>query len=270
MIAMTLVPNSRALSSRTILISPNQTQSKLTTKLRRYGARVLAWPTLDIGEPENYQSLDEAIENLFGYDWLIFQNEDAVDFFLNRFQTLAHDIAELDALRVCAVGEGTVHKLEESQVHIDIIHELPSSPTLFEAIKTHVGGREAMQGLNFLVPSAAMARDGLQQLLEEVGARIDSVTAFRTVAHSDANLAQLNALLAGGGIDCIVFNSSGDVLSFARLFGSSDLAQLLAEAEVACADSSASRAAGDFGLQVDLTIADPEELAETVCRHLSS
>jgi uroporphyrinogen III methyltransferase/synthase len=265
---MTFLPNSRTLSGRTVLVSPNETQSELNTKLSYYGARVLAWPTLDIGEPENYQSLNEAIENLFGYDWLIFQNEDAVDFFLSRFQRLAHEISELDALRVCAAGEGAAQKLEASQVHIDVIPDLPSARMLFEAIGTYVGGREAMRGLNFLVPSAAIARDRLEQLLEEVGARIDTVTAFRTVAHGNATLGQLNAVLAGGGIDCIVFNGSSDVLNFARLFGTNDLPQLLTEATVACADLSACHTAADFGLPVDLRASDPGTLAEIICRHL--
>lgn len=231
---------------------------------------MLVWPKLNLGEPEDYQALDEAIENLFGYDWLIFKNEDAVDFFLRRFQTLAHEISELDALRVCGAGEAAVRKLEASQVHIDVIPDRPSSGALLDAIGTYVGGREAMRGLTFLVPSAALARDRLQQLIAEAGARIDTVAAFCTVAQTDASLVQLNAILTGGGIDCIVFNSSADVLDFARLFGTNDLAQLLAEAEIACADSSASQTAGDFGLHAHPTADDPGALAARICRRFSN
>src|SRR5882672_12443208 len=113
---MSPVPESQTLSGRTVLVSPNETQTELTKNLEHHGARVIVWPKINLGEPEDYQALDEAIENLFGYDWLIFRNENAVDFFLRRFQTLAHEISELHALRVCGVSEEAVYRLEGSQV----------------------------------------------------------------------------------------------------------------------------------------------------------
>src|SRR5882672_1771719 len=140
---MSPVPESQTLSGRTVLVSPNETQTELTKNLEHHGARVIVWSKLNLGEPEDYQALDEAIENLFGYDWLIFENEDAVDFFLRRFQALAHEISELDALRVCGAGEAAVRKLEASHVHIDVIPDRPSLRALFDAIGTFVGGREA-------------------------------------------------------------------------------------------------------------------------------
>jgi uroporphyrinogen-III synthase len=259
------VLSNQTLSGRTVLVSPNEAQGGLATQLTRQGARVLAWPILDIGELENYEVLDESIANLFGYDWLIFRNENAVDFFLRRFQTLAHEISELDALRVCGVGEEAVYRLEGSQIHIDVISDRLSSQGLFDALETYVGGRAALSGLNFLIPAAAVARDGLSQMLEEAGARVDMVTAYRTVARTDPTLAQLNALLTGGGIDWIVFNSSSDVHNFAKLFGTNDPAQILAEVKVACADVTTSQTATAFGLHADFATADPTVLAETIC-----
>jgi len=98
------------LTSRTILIA-SSVPLELTTELERYGARVLTWPKLDVRAPDNFAAIDEGIGNLFGYDWLIFQSVNAVNFFLRRFQTLGHEISELDALRVCAVGQETVRTL---------------------------------------------------------------------------------------------------------------------------------------------------------------
>jgi uroporphyrinogen III methyltransferase/synthase len=264
---MTSIPKVPMLFGRSVLLSPNEPQSDLTTRLQRYGARILAWPTLEIGEPGDYARLDEAMENLFGYDCLIFQNADAVDFFLRRFESLGHEISELDALRVCGASQSAVQTLEQSQVHIDIIPDGPSFRTLFEAIETYFGGREAIRSLNFLIPSAAIHRNGLQQLIEEAGARTDTVTAYRTAAYGDASLAQLNAVLAGGGIDCIIFNSSLDVVHFSRLFGSNDLAQLLAGVTVASTDANATKTAVDFGLAVHCTAADIEAITDTICLH---
>lgn len=49
--------------------------------LEGYGARVVSCPTIEIVEPESFAPLDEAIGNLYGYDWLIFTSVNGVDFF---------------------------------------------------------------------------------------------------------------------------------------------------------------------------------------------
>lgn len=267
---MKSVPDSRALSDRTVLISPTETEGELAKELAQHGGRVLAWPTLDIGALETSAALDEAIANLFGYDWLIFQGDPAVDFFLRRFRGLGHEISELDALRVCGVGAEAVGRLEQSQVHIDVIPDRLSSQVVCAAIENYVGSRAALTGLNFLVPAAAFARDGLPQMLGEAGARVDTVTAYRTVANNDATLTQLNALLTGGGIDCIVFSSSSEAHNFAQMFGTGDLAQLLSETTVACVDLSASQTIAEFGLHSNLTVAEPGSLAKAICGHFGN
>jgi len=237
------VANSRALSGRTVLVSPNQAAGDLATELDRHGARVLAWPKPDIGEPENYELFDEAIENLFGYDWLIFQNAPAVKSFLHRFQTLGHEISELDSLRVCGVGQEASARLEEAQVHLDVIPDGLSFQATVDAIETYVGGPEALRGLNFLVPRAGNSRVYLQEALEAAGGRVDLVTAYRTGHVNDPDFSRLDALITGGGIDCIFFERPAEVREFAEVFDTNDLGRLLAGVIVACSDTTVQTAA---------------------------
>jgi uroporphyrinogen-III synthase len=248
--------SNQTLSGRTVLCSPTA-PDQLVTDLSQPGARVLIWPTLDVGEPETHEPLDQAIENLFGYDWLIFQNSNAINYFLHRFQSLRHEISELDAVRVCGVGEAVVHQLEESQVHIDVI--------------PYIGGREAFRGLTSLVPVGSSANRYLQEALENAGARVDCVTAYRTVAENDSTLAHLNALLAGGGIDCIIFNSSDDAHNLAQLLDASDLSRLLAGVLIVCVGSGSLQTAVDYGLRVDITTAQsaPSLIVDALAAHLS-
>jgi uroporphyrinogen-III synthase len=260
--------SNQALSGRTLLVSPNEAQGELATQLTRQGARVLAWPILDVGEAEHPQALDEAIENLFGYDWMIFHNVNAVDFFLHRFQTLGHEIGDLDGLRVCGVGEATLHRLEESQVHIDVIPDRLSTQALFDAIETYVGGREALRGLNFLVPTAGSSRGYLQEALEEFGARVDLVAAYRTCPAKDSGLVRINALLAGGGIDCVAFPSGSDVRDLAAVLDTNDLDEVFAGIGVVCMDETTTQTANEFGLTADIVINEPEGLVQAVASYL--
>jgi len=224
---------------------------ELTTELARYGARVISWPRVEIDAPESFTALDEAIENLFGYDWLLFHTRNAAEFFLRRFQKLGHEVSELDTLRVCATGDATVKELEASQVHIDVIPGTTNPNSIVDAIGNYVGGHvtgEALGRLNFLVPRAFVARDGLCDMLQEAGARVDLVVAYRSVSNS-AMLAQLTALVTGGGIDAVVFDSPESVKDLAELFDALELATILAGIQVFCFDESTTNAAHDFGLR---------------------
>jgi uroporphyrinogen III methyltransferase/synthase len=264
---MVSVPNNQALPGRTVLVSPNETQGKLATQLAGHGARVLTWPILDVGEAEHPQALDEAIENLFGYDWMIFHTVNAVDFFLRRFQALGHEISDLDGLRVCGVGEATVRRLEESQVHIDVIPDRLSTQAIFEAIETYVGGRDALRGLNVLVPTAGSSRGYLQEVMEEFGARVDLVAAYRTAPGTDSGLVRTNALLAGGGIDWVAFTSGSDVRDLAAVLDTNDLDGVLAGIGVVCMDEITTQTANEFGLTTDIVSNEPEALIQAMATY---
>ncbi|MDX6385522.1 MAG: uroporphyrinogen methyltransferase / synthase [Blastocatellia bacterium] len=255
----------------TVLLAPNQTTGELGSELQRTGVRVLAWPTLHVGPPESFQTLDEAIENIFGYDWLVFPIGDSVEFFVKRFLSLGHDISELDPLRVCAIGEETMARLGKSQIHIDVIPDRPTPQSGLASLENYVGGRSALQTLNFLIPAAANGRNELSITLEAAGARVDSVTAYRTVAANDSSFAQMNALLAGGGVDGVIFTTADEMRNLAQLFGTNDLSQVIADTAVVCAGLTALKAAADFGLHTDFTGADrnPRALAEAIYRYLS-
>jgi uroporphyrinogen-III synthase len=261
---MVSIPNTQTLSGRTVLVSPDEARGELATELHRQGARVLSWPILDVGEAEHPQALDEAIENLFGYYWMIFRNLNAVDFFLRRFQTLGHEISELDSLRVCGVGESTIHRLEESQVHVDVIPDRLSTQAIFDAIQTYVGGREALRGLNFLVPTAESARVYLQEAMEEFGARVDLVAAYRTTPGKDSGLARINALLAGGGIDGVAFTIWSDVRDLAEVLDTNDLGGVFAGIGVVCMNEITTQTANEFGLSADIVINEPDALVQAM------
>lgn len=235
------------LSARTILIAPSAAR-ELVVELERHGARVITWPEVEIAEPESFSALDEAIENLFGYDWLIFGTSHAAGFFLKRFQKLGHEVTELDTLRVCAIGGATVEKLEASQVHIDVIPHSSNPDIIVDAIGNYVGGQPALGRLNFLIPRASTAPDRLRDMLEEAEARVDVVVAYRNVSNR-ATLAQLTALLTGGGIDWVAFDRPVSVRDLAELFDTLELATILAGIQVFCFDESTTNAAHDLGLR---------------------
>ena len=243
------------LAGRTILIAPSAPR-ELVIELERCGARVIIWPEVEIAEPESFSALDEAIENLFGYDWLILRTSNAAEFFLKRFQKLGHEVSELDTLRVCAIGGATVERLEASQVHIDVIPHSSNPDIIVDAIGNYVGGQPALGRLNFLIPRASTAPDRLRDLLEEAEARVDVITAYRVVLPRGESHAHISALLAGGGIDCVVFTATAAVREFAGLFNTNDLLPPLKGVAIACIGDATTTRAREYGLNPDIIAAD--------------
>jgi uroporphyrinogen III methyltransferase / synthase len=245
------------LGGRTVMITRSRAQAaEFAAELERYGARVVECPTIEIVEPESYDLLDQAIENLYGYDWIIFTSANGVDSFFRRLEFKEIDVSELDELRVCAIGGATADRLRDVHVHVDVVPEKSKAEGVFEALELYLGGREEFENLNFLMPRAAVARDYLPQALEEAGARVDVVPAYRTARPETTDRARIEALLLGGGIDCIAFASSSSVANFARLFDTTDLSGLLDDVIVACIGDITAETASEYGLETHVRPAE--------------
>ncbi len=244
---------SQPLAGRTIVITRALAQAaEFAAALEGYGARVVACPTIEITAPESFAPLDEAIENLYGYDWIIFTSVNGVDYFLKRFTELGHDVSELDSLRVCSIGEATALRLRDAQIHVDVIPEQFKAEGVFAALTDYLGGTQGFYALNFLIPRAAVARDYLPLALEGAGARVDAIPAYRTVRPQATERARIEALLAGGAVDCITFTSSSTVANFAQLFDTTDLSHLLEGVHVACIGDITASTAADFNLHTHI------------------
>ena len=244
------------LAGRTVVVTRAASQAgAFISALENYGASVISCPTIEIAEPESYERLDEAIDHLYGYDWLIFTSANGVEYFLRRLQTRDVGVEELDELKVCAIGDATADKLRDAHVHVDLIPSQAKAEGVFAALGEFAGGAEQLHGLNILIPRAAAGRDYLPKSLEDAGARVDVVTAYRTVLPENLDRGRLSAMLTGSA-DCIAFMSSSSVKNLALLFDTHDLGEKLQGLTIACIGDVTASTAVDYGLRVDI---QPEE-----------
>ena len=242
----------QTLAGRTVVITRAASQAAaFVSALESYGASVISCPTIEIAEPESYERLDEAIDHLYGYDWLIFTSANGVDYFLRRLNTRGINVAELDELKVCAIGEATADKLRDAHIHVDLIPSQAKAEGVFAALTEFAGGTEKLHGLNFLIPRAAAGRDYIPKSLEDAGARVDVVTAYRTVLPEDVDRGRLSAMLTGSA-DCIAFMSSSSVKNLALLFDTHDLGEKLKGLTIACIGDVTAATAAEYGLHVDI------------------
>src|SRR5882672_9986674 len=260
------------LAGRSVVITRAQSQAEeFIAELERYGADVVLCPTIEIQGLESYERLDEAIEHLYGYDWLIFTSVNGVDYFFQRLTARGRGASDLDELKVCAIGEATADRLRDLHVHVDVIPEEFKAEGVFSALERFVGGPEALAGLNVLIPRASVARDYLPKALEKAGARVDVVPAYRTELPADLDRGRVAAMLSGGA-DCIAFTSSSTVKNLARLFDTHDLSGALAGVVIACIGDITATTAVEYGLRVEI---QPQQftipsLARAIAEYFSS
>jgi uroporphyrinogen III methyltransferase/synthase len=262
----------QSLAGRTVVVTRAASQaSGLTDALEGYGAKVLLCPTIEIREPDSFERLDEALDHLYGYDWVIFTSTNGVDFFLKRLTQRGLNPADLDEIKVCAIGQRTAEKLHDAHTHVDIVPSQSTAEGVFTAISEFVGGDEHLHGLNILLPRAAVGRDVLPRALEEAGARVDVVPTYQTVLPESLDRGHLRAMLAGSG-DCIAFTSPSTIKNLAKLFDTHDLGNALPGVVIACIGPVTSAAAVDHGLQVHIQPRQQtvKDLADAIAEHYSA
>jgi len=173
-------------------------------------------------------------------------------------------------VHVFAVGEATSNKLSSSQIHIDLLASHDERKGIVNVIENYLG-RDAIAKTNLLNPRAAASAETLSQSLEDLGARVDTAVAYRTVAES-AQLVQLTTLLRGGGIDCLILRNGKDIEELAELFDTADFADLFKDTVVACLDPAVAREARQFGLSgaVVAQAGSVSSFADLLIDHLSA
>ncbi len=152
----------------------------LADKLRSLGAAICELPAIAIRPLEDYSALDAAIEQLAGYDWLVFTSANGVRFFFERLDRSCLDVRRLPP-KLCAIGPATRRQLEQLHLKVDLMPDEYVAEALVEAFS-----REPMRGKRVLLARAAAARELLPEQLRRLGASVDVVPAYRTVIPEDA------------------------------------------------------------------------------------
>ncbi|MCX5892072.1 MAG: uroporphyrinogen-III C-methyltransferase, partial [Deltaproteobacteria bacterium] len=95
----------RPLWGKTVVVTRSRQQaSKLVELLAAAGARCLEVPTLEIGPPDDFGPLDQALTNLSQYQWLVFTSANGVAAFMARLFGQGKDVRALGGLKIAAIG----------------------------------------------------------------------------------------------------------------------------------------------------------------------
>ena len=219
----------KSLSGKTIVITRARAQAaELVAELERLGARVVEFPTIKTVPLESYQKVDYSLEridaalakSLIHYEWIIFTSTNAVRFFLGRLVATGRPVSSLLGAKIAAVGPGTAKKLEEAGLRVDLMPQDNKAEGLVQAFSLlNISAKRIM------LPRAEAARDILPDGLIRMGAIVDVVPCYRTIA-DEAGAARVKVALERG-VDVITFTSGSTVQNFLGLLKDIDLPQAL-------------------------------------------
>lgn len=214
----------KPLQGKRILITRAKSQaSALRTELERYGAEVLEYPAIQIEPPKDWKPLDQVIRSLSQLDWIVFTSVHGVEAFFSRLKLSGKDARVLASLKVAVIGEATAFLLEQKGILPDLIPEKYTSEALFELLKS----KETLKGKHFLLPRTDIAPEFLKTSLEQEGARVTEVVAYRTLPPSREAKRALNAIWKEKkSVDYVTFTSASTVHHFFEGFPKSTIRNL--------------------------------------------
>ena len=243
------------LFGKKVLITRSRTQaSRLRTLLEEQGAESLELPSIEIAPLEDYTELDAALaqygilplETPFGTIskfWTIFASTNAVDAVFARLDEYGQDSRVFADSTVGAIGPATAQALVRRGIKPDFV----PTTSVSEAVLAELSQRE-WYGVPVLLPGADIGRDALAKGLEELGAKVQRVTAYRTVTPKTAG--QDARKLLAQGVDAITFTSSSTVRNLLDILDGDK--SLLESSLIACIGPVTAGTAGELGLRVDL------------------
>lgn len=150
--------------TRVVLTRPKQRSQPMARRLWELGAEVLEQPTIAIRPVENPAALQEKLEELDRYQWLVFTSPTGVDVFFALCASLRFDLRRLSGIKLAVLGAGTANRLKERGLYPELMPERYSGEELGREM-----ARVVKPGERILILRARLGSRELLQELESAG-----------------------------------------------------------------------------------------------------
>ena len=245
--------------SRIVVTRARDQSAEISRRLREAGAEVVELPAIKIEPPAEREPLIDALLELNSYDWLVFTSPNGVTKFFEYFFRQFHDMRDLGGARIAAVGPATANKLKALHLQVDLMPEEALGASIAEAFSEF----ESVENLKICLFRAEVANRELPQALEALGAIVDDVAVYRTVAET-SDPTGAGAKLLEKGADWILFTSGSTVEHFNARFDLQALMKKFPELRLASIGPETTKALVAHGLEpaLEATKHTSEGLAE--------
>lgn len=206
----------------------------LSSELRALGLTVLLWPATATS-PANSQALEQALERVSEFNWIVFASRHAVAAVLSRMPEQPRGV------RIAAVGKATAQVLRQRGWQVDVIPDAAEAGALVTALAL-----EIKAGTRVLYPASSRALPTLSKGLAQLGAEVTQVEAYRT-ERAALDVAQCRQWIERGSVGVVTFASPSAVLELEQALGKADLDRLLSAARAVAIGPTTARALAERG-----------------------
>jgi len=151
----------------------------------------------------------QTLAKISEFDWIIFTSINGVAIFFNALQKLHKDARIFASAKIAAIGSETAAKLGQFGIKAGFVTTVYTSIELGRQLRSFAN----LQGKKVLLLRSALASNKLAELLEQDGAKVDSVAVYTALTNkTDCNW--LNEKISNGEIDWLTFASPSSVRGF--------------------------------------------------------
>ncbi len=244
----------RPLFSKKIIVTRTREQaSELVAGLEEFGANCLEYSTIHIKPVDSYAVLDDELERLKEYHWILFTSLNGVKYFFERLYSKGMDARDMKGPEIAVVGKSTADFLLQYGLNADLIPSTFTGEGLAEALLD-----QGIEGRNILIPRALCAREILPETLRGAGAQVTVAPVYQNCP-AEGDKENLREELENGGVEMITFTSSSTVRNFLAMIdveNQKELQEILAGIKIAAIGPITAKTVTDNGLLVDV---QPEE-----------
>lgn len=241
----------KPLDGKTILVACSAKKiSALADGLQERGASVLPLPVIEIKAVEDMTPLQNALDHIEQYAWIIFTSAHGVACFFDSFGKRQFPTPP----RFCAVGPATADALKEYGIQPHLVPERFVAEGIIEALERFCGGLKNLAGCRILLPRAKVARDVLPRALKSAGADVDIVVCYETV-RAELGREEIRRL-ENASPDLMVFTSSSTVVNLMETLGNAEAKDLLSKTTVAAIGPVTAGTLESYGKRAEIV---PEE-----------
>ncbi len=205
--------NSMLLKGKTIVITRAQEQQGEAHALfSSEGAKILDLPALVIGPPDEWGELDDALEELEHFHWIIFSSSNGVKAVDARLKIFGKTLARRSKhLKIAAVGRKTAITLANLGASPDFVPPNFVADSLIDHFPMPVFG------LKMLIPRVQTGgRSVLSESFRKAGAMVVEAPAYESSCPKDMPVKTVKAFI-NKEVNAIVFSSGKTVAHTAKL-----------------------------------------------------
>jgi uroporphyrinogen III methyltransferase/synthase len=203
--------DTKPLFGKRILVTRARSQaSKLVKKLEDLGADVLEYPSIKIVPLRDTKPLDQALENIAKYDWMMLTSSNAVRGVADRMLSLGIDSRVFAHMKFAVNGPSTAKALSELGITADLMPSQYLASGLVDSLK-----KEDTTPKKVLFPRSEIGHETLAKGLRDIGSTVDEITAYSTESPDDTG--ELATKAYEEGVDFTTFTSSSTVKNLVDL-----------------------------------------------------